>query len=149
MDKYAYIILGAGPSGLSIAHSLIKSGCPRKDILVIEKEPEAGGLCRSKIIDGAPLDIGGGHFLDVRNTEVLNFIFDFMPRVEWMQYERVAKIRLHNQEIDHPLEANLWQFPVDVQIKYLESGSSLFSVELRFWSKTVIEARIEEDHLAS
>ena len=28
-------------------------------------------------------------------------------------------------------------------------GSSLFSVELRFWSKTVIEARIEEDHLAS
>jgi len=61
----------------------------------------------------------------------------------------VAKIRLHNQEIDHPLEANLWQFPVDVQIKYLESGSSLFSVELRFWSKTVIEARIEEDHLAS
>lgn len=121
MEMKKYVILGAGPSGLTLAHSLIDGGVPREQIVVIEKERVAGGLCRSEQVDGAPLDIGGGHFLDVRRKDVLDFVFRFMPREEWALFDRVSKIRLRGMEVDHPLEANLWQFPVEDQADYLES----------------------------
>lgn len=116
-----FVILGAGPSGLVLAHALIDAGVPRELIVVLEKENMAGGLCRTEEVDGAPLDIGGGHFLDVSRQEVLDFLFRFMPREEWELFDRVSKIRLRGMEIDHPLEANLWQFPVEDQADYLES----------------------------
>lgn len=121
MKLYKKIILGAGPSGLSLAHALLDSGCNKGDLLVVEKNSDVGGLCRSNLVDGAPLDIGGGHFLDVKRKNVLDFIFKFMPREEWALHDRVSKIRIRDIEIDHPLEANLWQFPIDIQIDYLES----------------------------
>lgn len=128
MIKKRFIILGAGPSGLTLAHALIDAGCAREDLLVIEKEAVSGGLCRSQEVDGAPLDIGGGHFLDLRRKEVLEFLFRFMPREEWNLYDRVSKIRIRSVEVDHPLEANLWQFPSAVQADYLESIAQAGSV---------------------
>jgi protoporphyrinogen oxidase len=118
---YKYIILGAGPSGLGLAHSLVDQGCSLSDILVIEKEDQAGGLCRSEVVDGAPVDIGGGHFLDIKKKDVLDLIFRFLPKSEWNYFSRIAKIRLHNEEIDHPMESNLWQLSLDLQLDYLES----------------------------
>ena len=90
-------------------------------VVLLEKERDTGGLCRSQEIDGAPLDIGGGHFLDVRNNEALQFLFRFMPRHEWNVFDRISRIRLRGQEIDYPLEANLWQFSKSDQVDYLES----------------------------
>lgn len=121
MQKYKFIILGAGPTGLSVAHTLLASGVDRQSILVLEKDSTAGGLCRSADVDGSPLDIGGGHFLDIRNREVTEFLFRFMPRAEWNRFDRIAKIRIFGQQVDHPLEANLWQLPVEQQIDFLES----------------------------
>ena len=116
-----FVILGAGPSGLSLAHALLDRGCQLDDILVLEQYEVAGGLCRSVVVDGSPLDIGGGHFLDVKRQEVLDFLFRFMPREEWNLHNRVSKIRIRGLEVDHPLEANLWQFPSEIQADYLES----------------------------
>lgn len=56
-----YLILGAGPAGLTFANKLKQEGVD--DFLVLEKESEAGGLCRSIEVDGFPFDIGGGAFL--------------------------------------------------------------------------------------
>ena len=123
MIKKKFVILGAGPSGLTLANSLISNGVDKSEVLLLEKEAEAGGLCRSKIIDGSPLDIGGGHFLDVRRSDVLDFLFSFMPKEEWSKYKRVSKINLNNYSIDHPLEANLWQLPKHLQVDYLEDIS--------------------------
>ncbi len=123
MRNIKYAILGGGPSGLTIAHALISRGVPDHDVVVIEKERTVGGLCRSEEVDGAPLDIGGGHFLDVRNNEVLDFLFCFLPKDEWNEFERIAKIRLRVIEVDHPLESNLWQLPKADQVDYLESIS--------------------------
>lgn len=128
MRNLKYLIIGAGPSGLTIAHSLLQNGVSQDKILVIEANAEAGGLCRSQEVDGSPLDIGGGHFLDVRRQEVLDFLFQFMPAHEWDTYHRVAKIRLRGQEIDHPLEGNLWQFEKADQVEYLESIARTGSV---------------------
>lgn len=49
-----YLILGAGPSGLSFAHTLKSLG--EESFIIIEKEPIAGGLCRSEEVDGGPVD---------------------------------------------------------------------------------------------
>ncbi len=85
-----YLILGAGPAGLAFANSLLDKG--QDNFIVLEAETEAGGLCRSKEVDGASLDIGGGHFLDVRRPKVNEFLFKFMPADEWNLYKRDSRI---------------------------------------------------------
>lgn len=119
MQNVKYLILGAGPAGLAFANRLLKKG--ETSFLVIEKEAMPGGLCRSKQVDGAPLDIGGGHFLDVRDQRVNEFLFQFMPEDEWNHFERDSKIFVHDQYIGHPFEANIWQFDIDRQVEYLKS----------------------------
>ena len=44
-----------------------------------------------------------------------------MPKTEWNIFERDSRIKIHNQEISHPLEANIWQLDIDTQIRYLKS----------------------------
>ena len=110
-------IIGAGPAGLSFAHALLRKGVD--DFVVIERESEVGGLCRSAIVDGSPLDIGGGHFLDVRRPQVTEFLFGFMPEDEWDRYERDSRILIHGQMIGSPFEANIWQLDKAHQERYL------------------------------
>lgn len=117
--SFKYIILGAGPAGLSFAHRLLDRG--ELSFLIIEQNEEAGGLCRSTQVDGSPLDLGGGHFLDSRREEVTNFLFRFLPKEEWTLFKRISTIQMNNVEIDYPFEANIWQFPIEAQIEYLIS----------------------------
>ena len=114
-----YLIIGAGPSGLTFANKLLQNG--ENDFLVIERNEEAGGLCRSKDVDGRPLDIGGGHFLDVRNKDVLDFVFGFMPENEWDRYERDSRIVVNGNTINSPIEANIWQMKLEDQVQYLKA----------------------------
>lgn len=114
-----YIILGAGPAGLTVANRLKQKGIT--DFLVLEKEETAGGLCRSVDVDGAPFDIGGGHFLDVRRPKINEFLFTFMPEEEWKKYDRNSSIAIHGNVVNHPIEANIWQMKIEDQVEYLKS----------------------------
>jgi protoporphyrinogen oxidase len=114
-----YIIIGAGPAGLTFAATLKKSG--ETSFVILEKEAEAGGLCRSTLVDGTPIDVGGGHILDARNKDVVAFIFSYMPETEWNLFSRKSNIQIGKTTIDYPFEANIWQFPMEDQIDYLES----------------------------
>ena len=87
----------------------------------MDKESSVGGLCRSKKVDGAPLDVGGCHFLDANNKQALDFLFSFYPESEWNKFFRVSKIESKYGTIDYPYESNIWQFLVDTQIEYLKS----------------------------
>src|SRR5258708_23982280 len=51
-----YLVIGAGPSGLSLAYHL------QGDTLVLEKESQVGGLCRSFHHQNGVFDIGGHSF---------------------------------------------------------------------------------------
>ena len=114
-----YLILGAGPAGLTVANQLLQKG--ESDFLVLERENEAGGLCRSAKVDGSPLDIGGGHFLDVRRPKVNEFLFHFMPEEEWDTYDRDSKIVVNDTWINSPIEANIWQMKLQDQVEYLKA----------------------------
>ena len=133
MKKIKFLILGAGPSGLSLANGLVARGIPLNEIVVIEKESTVGGLCRSEMVDGYPVDTGGGHFLDTKRKSVLNFLFKFMPESEWNIFDRISKINIHDVQIDYPIESNLWQLPLSLQADYLDS---LARADSRF-SKTM------------
>lgn len=117
-----YLILGAGPAGLTFANRLKQAG--ETNFLILEKERTAGGLCRSVNVDGSPFDIGGGHFLDVQRTEVNDFLFKFMPEEEWNKYERHSQIEVKNNMIDYPIESNIWEMKLDDQVEYLKSIST-------------------------
>lgn len=152
MQHVRFCILGAGPTGLAFARRLLDAGID--SVVVLEKEAEAGGLCRSVTVDGSPLDLGGGHFLDVRRPAVLEFLFRFMPRTEWNEFERVAKIRLRGVEVDHPLEGNLWQLPVADQLDFLESiaragsaGGGAAPEKFGDWIRWKLGERIAEEYM--
>ena len=114
-----FLILGAGPAGLTFANKLKQKGIT--DFLVIEREETAGGLCRSIDVDGSPFDIGGGHFLDVRRPKVNEFLFSFMPEEEWNKYDRDSVIVVNGNIVSHPIEANIWQMKISDQVEYLKS----------------------------
>lgn len=152
MPHVRTIILGAGPAGLSLANRLRQLG--DGSFVVFEKEAEAGGLCRSREVDGGPLDIGGGHFLDTRRPAANAFLFGFLPETEWDTYQRASTIRIHGQEIDYPFEANLWQFPVGLQLDYLESiaragciAGKPMPATFRAWAAWKLGERIAEDYM--
>lgn len=121
MEHVKFLILGAGPAGLSFARRLADQG--EDSFLVLEKEQEAGGLCRSVEVDGAPFDIGGGHFLDVRRPQVNEFLFRFLPKEEWLLFERDSRIKIRDTMINHPFEANIWQMDLEDQVAYLLSAA--------------------------
>ena len=119
MKDFKYLVIGAGPAGLTFANKLLQS--KEDSFLVIEKESIAGGLCRSVEVDGSPLDIGGGHFLDVRRPQVNDFLFRFMPEDEWNLHNRKTTLYVNGVEIGQPIEANIWQMRLEEQVAYLKS----------------------------
>ena len=127
LEHVRFCILGAGPSGLSFGRELMRNGVD--SFVILESESIPGGLCRSETVDGFPIDIGGGHFLDVKRKMVLDFLFEIMPETEWNRFLRVARLRIRDQEIDHPIESNLWQLPIDDQVEFLVSIAHAGSVK--------------------
>jgi len=121
--KVKYIIIGAGAAGLSFAATLKANN--EDSFIILEKEEKSGGLCRSTTYNGGPVDIGGGHILDVRNKPALDFLFSYMPEEEWNTYERKTKTVVGEYTVSYPLEANIWQFPQEMQLDYLESISQV------------------------
>ena len=116
---YDYIVLGAGITGMTVLKKLKEKGV--NNILGIEAEKEAGGLCRTFYIDGHACDIGG-HFFQTKYSDVEDFVFSHFPKEKMYQINpRISKINIHGIDIDYPLEANLWQLPKDLQIEYLIS----------------------------
>lgn len=119
MTKTKYLILGVGPSELTAANMLLDKGID--DFIVLEKEAEAGGLCRTAYVEGQPVDFGGGHILDTRCQKVDDFMFRFLPQKEWNAFERDSKIYFKGRLMGSPFEAHIWQLPLEEQVAYLKN----------------------------
>ena len=151
-SNHTVIILGAGITGVTVARLLQQSGI--SDFVILEALEEAGGLCRSKVIDGHVLDTGGGHFLCTRHSEVYDFIFSHLPESEFNKFDRVSKIKLGDNRIDYPIEYNLWQLPLEDQVDYLVSCLSAGEISLsrepesfERWIRWKLGGKIADDYL--
>ena len=55
----AYLVLGAGPAGLTAGYLLARRGLP---VTVLEASDQVGGLARTEVRDGYRFDLGGHRF---------------------------------------------------------------------------------------
>jgi len=97
-------IIGAGITGLASGKLLSKN----HDVTIYEKESKIGGIARTKDVNGITYHTVGGHCLNSKNKNVMDFIFnDVLPKENWHHVKRDAKINLQNNFISYPIEFSI------------------------------------------
>ena len=103
MRNVENLIVGGGPAGLSVAYAL------QGDTLVLEKNAEVGGLCRSIEHDGGVFDIGG-HSFHTPHAEVHDLVSDLLEGGLDMQ-TRDARVHVEGSLIPYPFQKHFDQIP--------------------------------------
>ena len=107
MKPVRTLILGAGLAGLSAAFHL-----PRKETMLIEREAEVGGLCRSRDVDGFVFDCTG-HLLHLREGPVRDMVLGLLPEA-FHAVRRRALIFSKGVLTGYPFQANTHGLPLEV-----------------------------------
>lgn len=105
------LILGGGLTGLSTAYHLEKAG--ETNYLVLEKESEPGGLCRSIYKNGFTFDYSG-HLLHLHTEQGKKLVRRLLGK-NLHRLTRRAWIDTQNIRIPFPFQANLYALPADVR----------------------------------
>lgn len=103
-------ILGAGISGLTAARLLKELG---HEVTVYEKNHTVGGLARTRFTQGYLYDPHGGHILNSKHQEVMDWVFSILPKENWQYTERNAKIFFHGKYVSYPFELSLCELDID------------------------------------
>ena len=116
MKKVA--IIGAGISGLSVAHFL-KNRCL---VTVYEKESTPGGLIRCKRVNGSLYHICGGHVFNSKRQDVLDWFWSkFNKEDEFTKADRNSVVFMDNQqEIPYPIENHMYMFDDATQKSFIK-----------------------------
>ena len=101
------LILGGGLSGLTLG-SLLKD-----DFLILEKNHECGGLCRSLTSEGFTFDWGGSHIIFSKDEDVLKFMVDKLGS-NIVRNKRNTKIFFKGKYVKYPFENGLSDLPKKV-----------------------------------
>ena len=116
------LIVCAGITGLSYA------AATSNDYLVIEKEPEIGGYCRTILQDGFIWDYSG-HFFHFRNKDIERFVMDKMHKDrDIITLKKMTQIRYKNKHIDYPFQKNIHQLD---KAEFIDCLYDLFVNEYR------------------
>ncbi|TAL11326.1 MAG: protoporphyrinogen oxidase [Nitrospirae bacterium] len=101
------LIVGAGLAGLSTAYHLGDRPCR-----VVEKEKEAGGLCRSYQMDGFTFDVTG-HLLHFRQAEIKALVERLLAG-RLAKHGRRSFIYSHRTYTEYPFQVNTHGLPPEV-----------------------------------
>jgi len=101
------LIIGAGLAGLSTAYHLGDRPCR-----VIEKEKEAGGLCRSYRMDGFTFDYTG-HLLHFRQPEIKALV-EGLLQGKLEKHDRRSYIYSYRTYTEYPYQVNTHGLPAEV-----------------------------------
>ncbi|MDK6374579.1 UDP-galactopyranose mutase [Aerococcus urinae] len=74
MNKFDYLVVGAGPFGAIFAHEAKAKG---KSVLVVEKRPNIGGNLYTEKIEGINVHKYGAHIFHTNNKKVWAYISQF------------------------------------------------------------------------
>ena len=97
-----YLIVGAGISGLMFANE------KKNDYIIVEKENEIGGYCRTIYKDGFIWDYAG-HFFHFKTNEMKKFFMDNMKDEKLIEQDKNTKIYYKGKLIDYPFQTNIHQ----------------------------------------
>jgi protoporphyrinogen oxidase len=101
------LILGAGLAGLSAAAIL-----PKEETLVLEREVEVGGLCRSRQVGDFTFDCTG-HLLHLKDPGIRELIHSLLPR-SFASVTRQSLIYSKGVYTGYPFQANTYGLPREV-----------------------------------
>ena len=119
MEKVEHLIVGAGISGLAYANAVLGQG----RALVVEREAEAGGYCRTIVKDGYTWDYSG-HFFHFQRPDIDAWMRARMPPVRTI----VKKTRVRpapddpGRETGFPFQTRTHELP---QKEFLECLAGL------------------------
>jgi len=102
LKQVKYLIIGAGISGLTAANYL------KKDYLLIEKENEPGGYCRT-IHRGDYVWDYAGHFFHFKTDEFRRLFHENIPEQDIISQTKRTKILYKGQLVDYPFQTNIHQ----------------------------------------
>ncbi|EFP60471.1 FAD-dependent oxidoreductase [Erysipelotrichaceae bacterium AF15-26LB] len=104
--KTKFLIIGAGITGLAFAKEI------GSDYLIVEKEREIGGFCRTIKSGGFIWDYAG-HFFHFKDPKMKQFFLDTIEESDIIYREKHTKIVYHGDFIDYPFQSNIHQLNKD------------------------------------
>ena len=107
IEEVDYLIIGAGVSGLSFANQV-----KTKNYLIVEKDSEAGGYCKTIKKEGFVWDYSG-HFFHFRNPKIKSFLLKRIDPKTLVNVNKNAKILYNKSYIDFPFQKNIHMLPVN------------------------------------
>lgn len=119
MARERVLIVGGGISGLAAAAFL----SPRFDCVLVERDAEIGGYCRTIYKDGFTWDYSG-HFFHFQRKWVADYVHSRMDPAELLWIERRSRIYLRGAYIDYPFQYNIHQLP---QREFLRSLKEMYA----------------------
>lgn len=106
MTSVETLIVGAGVSGLATAAAIGKGS----DLVILERDAEIGGYCKTIKKDGFTWDYSG-HFFHFRHPEIANWLSERMPNEEVRTVQKRSVIAYKTAQIDFPFQKNIHQLP--------------------------------------
>ena len=113
MHHTTYLIIGAGISGLAAANFLDDD-----NYLILEREGEIGGWCKTIIKEGFVWDFSG-HFFHFRDPFIEAYLRERMPEDEVVTVQRDSRVLYQGHELDFPFQKNIHQLPREEFIECL------------------------------
>lgn len=111
--RYDFCVVGAGPSGLTVAYKLLQAG---KTVLLIERDERIGGLAKSYNYGGQIFDTGPKRF-HTDDKIVLDFIAE-IAQGDICTIGRSTKVHFLNRYFEWPLQTkDVLKMPLHISIK--------------------------------
>ena len=124
---YDFIVVGAGLSGAVAAYELSRMGY---SVLVIEKNPSVGGLCRCQnVTPDVPIHVFGPHIFHTNDKRLWDYVSN---RCEMIPYEHIVKAVPSKElgDISLPININTVEQIYDVKIKNASEISEIIKNDI-------------------
>ena len=113
------LIIGAGISGLSYA------AATQNDYIILEKENEIGGYCKT-IYSGDYVWDYSGHFFHFQREYIKNYVMSRLSEEEMLKVHKFTQIYYKGLHVDFPFQMNIHQLDKE---EFIDCLYDLFSID--------------------